>query len=78
MSDPAFGEYGRLIFPVDGGYYSGDTLGELRLTWHNNIDPDKTVEIVNYMKDHAGAGLYCPEQSHVGGSDGRKPYHQAG
>ncbi len=56
LSDPVFGEYGRLIFPVDGGYYSGDTLGEIRLTWYNNIDPDKTVEIVNYMKDHAGVG----------------------
>lgn len=27
ISDPAFGEHGRLIFPVDSGYYSGDTLG---------------------------------------------------
>lgn len=27
ISDPVFGEYGRLIFPVDSGYYSGDTLG---------------------------------------------------
>ena len=56
LSDPVFGEYGRLIFPVDSGYYSGDTLGDLRLTWYNNIDPDKTVEIVNYLKDHAEAG----------------------
>lgn len=56
LSDPVFGEYGRQIFPVDSGYYSGDTLGELRLTWYNNIDPDKTVEIVNYMKGHARAG----------------------
>lgn len=56
VNDPAFGEYGRLIFPVDSGYYSGNTLGDLRLTWYNNIDPDKTVEITNYMKDHAGAG----------------------
>lgn len=56
QSDPVFETYGRLIFPVDEGYYSGDTLGELRLTWYNNIDPDKTVEIVNYMKDRAEAG----------------------
>ena len=54
--DPVFGEYGRLIFPVDTGYYSGDTLGSLRLTWYSNIDPDKTVEITNYMKEHAGQG----------------------
>ena len=56
VSDPAFGAYGRLIFPVDDGYYSGDTLGGLGLVWYNNIDPDKTVEIANYMKDHAAAG----------------------
>lgn len=30
ISDPIFGDYGRLIFPADSGYYSGDTLGELR------------------------------------------------
>jgi len=56
INDPAFGEYGRLIFPVDSGYMSGSTLGDLRLTWYNNIDPDKTVEIANYLKSHAEAG----------------------
>ena len=56
IADPVFGDYGRLIFPVDTGYYSGDTLGSLRLTWYSNIDPDKTVEITNYMKEHAGQG----------------------
>ncbi len=53
---PVFGEYGRLIFPVDEGYYSGNTLGQLRLTWYTEIDPEKTVEIANYMKSHAEAG----------------------
>ena len=57
IADPVFGDYGRLIFPVDTGYYSGDTLGSLRLTWYSNIDPDKTVEITNYMKEHAGLGV---------------------
>lgn len=56
IQDAAFNGYGRLIFPVDDGYYSGATLGDLRLTWYNNIDPNKTVEIANYMKSHAGAG----------------------
>ena len=56
ISDPVFGSYGRLIFPVNTGYYSGDTLGNLRLTWYSNIDPDKTVEIVNDMYLHAKAG----------------------
>ena len=56
VNDPVFGDYGRLIFPVDEGYYSGETLADLRLTWYSHIDPDKTVEIVNYMKSHAKAG----------------------
>lgn len=56
ISNPDFGTYGRLIFPADSGYYSGDTLGNLSLTWYSNMDPDKTVEIVNYMKDQAEAG----------------------
>ena len=56
QSDPAFGDYGRLIFPVDNGYMSGNTLGNLRLIWYSNIDPDKTVEICNYLKSHAEDG----------------------
>lgn len=56
ISDPVFEDYGRLIFPVDSSYYSGDTLSDLRLTWYSGIDPEKTVEIANYMKDHAAAG----------------------
>lgn len=56
ISDPVFDSYGRLIFPVDEGYYSGEMLGDLSLTWYSNISPDKTVEIANYMRDHAAAG----------------------
>lgn len=56
INDPVFGDYGRLIFPVNNSYYSGDTLGELELTWYNNIDPNKTVEIANYMRSHAENG----------------------
>ncbi len=60
MADPAFGDYGRLIFPANTGYWSGNTLGELRLTWYSHIDPDKTVEIANYMKaqDEAGETIF--------------------
>jgi acetyl esterase/lipase len=53
---PAFEEFGRLIFPANTGYYSGNSLGELKLTWYSNIIPDKTVEIVNYMINNAEAG----------------------
>ena len=39
INDPVFGDYGRLIFPVDDGCWSGDTLGDLQLTWYSSIDP---------------------------------------
>ncbi|MGM9526172.1 MAG: alpha/beta hydrolase, partial [Peptococcaceae bacterium] len=54
--DPLFAGYGRLLFPLDNGYYSGDTLGTLQLTWYSNIDPDKTVEIVNTLRGRVAAG----------------------
>ena len=50
MADPAFGDFGRLLFPVNSGYWSGNTLEQLQMTWYSHIDPDKTVEIVNYLK----------------------------
>ena len=56
ISDPAFGDFGRLLFPVNSGYYSGNTLGDLQLTWYSEIRPEKTVEIVNYLKTHAESG----------------------
>lgn len=56
ISDPAFGDYSRLIFPVNSRYYSGSTLGDLSLTWYSHTDPEKTVEITNYMKSHALSG----------------------
>ena len=56
MNDPAFGDYGRLLFPVEDYYYSGDTLGNLHLTWYNYIDADTTVEIVNTLKHRAASG----------------------
>lgn len=56
INNPSFGDYGRLIFPADTGYYSGDTLEKLGLVLYNHISPDKTVEIVNYLKNHADAG----------------------
>lgn len=71
MNDPIFGDYGRLFFPVDSGYYSGDTLGDLSLTWYSHIDADKTVEITNYFKSHAEAGdlifydIYTEEEKAV-------------
>ena len=68
IQNPVFGDYGRLLFPVEDWYYSGNTLGNLSLTWYNNIDPQETVEIVNYLYRHAQAGdtvfydIYTPEE----------------
>lgn len=56
MSDPAFGAYGRLLFPVHTAYWGGKTLGKLHLAFYSHIDPNKTVEIVNTLKERALAG----------------------
>ena len=56
VNDSVFENYGRLMFPVKKHYYSGDTLGNLNIAWYNNIDSDETVEIVNYLKQHASEG----------------------
>lgn len=56
INDSAFGDYGRLLFPINDWYYSRDTLGELQLTWYNNIDPNKTVEIVNHLRQQVTSG----------------------
>ena len=56
INDPAFGNYGRLLFPVDEYYYGGSTLGGLRLTWYNYINADTTVEVVNTLRHRAATG----------------------
>ena len=53
---PGFDNFGRLIFPVNETYYSGNTLNDLNLTWYTEIRPEKTVEICNFFKDHTDAG----------------------
>ena len=39
IDDPLFGDCGRLLFPVDSGYWGGDTLGSLSLAWYSHIRP---------------------------------------
>jgi len=56
ISDPAFGTFGRLLFPSDTGYFTGDTLGRLALTWYGPTSPRTTVAIVNSLKSRALAG----------------------
>lgn len=51
INNPAFGNWGRMIFPLNDYYYSGNTIGDLRLTWYNYINPSRTADVINYMLD---------------------------
>lgn len=58
INDPVFGDYGRLLFPADRTINRDLTLenvGDI-LTWYTHINPDKTVEIVNFLGENAAAG----------------------
>ena len=58
INDEVFDGYGRLIFPVDMQISDNLTLKNINtiLPWYCEINTDKTVEIVNYMKEKAGSG----------------------
>ena len=58
INDEVFDGYGRLIFPIDMQISDNLTLKNVNtiLTWYSEINTDKTVEIVNYMKKKAGSG----------------------
>lgn len=56
INDPVLNPFGRLIFPVNRNYYSGDTLRNLRLTWYNNINVAHTVDICNYLREQTLLG----------------------
>ena len=58
INDPAFEDYGRLIFPVDRSIDDSLELQDVGdiLTWYNNVNPERTVEIVNYLHDQAISG----------------------
>ena len=47
INDPAFGSYGRLIFPVDIQIDISLELEDVEeiLPWYREVNPDKTVEI---------------------------------
>ena len=58
IQDPAFGDYGRLLFPVDLNLDSAlelQNLGDV-LLWYHNVNPERTVAIVNTLKTQAAAG----------------------
>lgn len=56
----AFGDFSRLLFPVDRTVSDDMTLKDVSssstYTWYNYIKPEKTVEIVNYLKNAAESG----------------------
>ncbi len=60
LNDPCFEDFGRLLFPVDRSVPEDMTLEEVSsgsvYVWYNYIDPDKTVEIIQSLHDHAAAG----------------------
>lgn len=57
MHDPAFADWGRMIFPLNRGYMTGKTLGTIGLTWYSNIVPRETVDVVNYFYDQVANGV---------------------
>ncbi|MGN0631914.1 MAG: hypothetical protein ACI4JN_11365 [Ruminococcus sp.] len=60
LANPAFKDFGRLLFPVDRTVTEDMTLSEISssrvYTWYNNIQPDKTVKIINYLIKSAESG----------------------
>jgi len=58
MSNPVFGPYGRLLFPVHRSISDTLTLENVSsiLTWYNYVRPEKTVEIVNTLMERAADG----------------------
>ena len=56
MDNPLFRDYGRLLFPVESGWWSGETLEDLRLTFYSHIDPEATVAVINNLGTRAASG----------------------
>lgn len=64
IHDSAFDGYGRLIFPVDMEIEDNLKLKNISsiLPWYSEVNIDKTVEIVNYLKSQAmnGEQIFYP------------------
>ena len=50
INDPTLREAGRLLFPAEDWYWSGDTLGSLSYTWYMRPDAQTTVDVVNRLR----------------------------
>lgn len=60
ISDPAFGNFGYLLFPIDRYILRSMTLADISSSsvyvWYSHIQPEKTVEIINRLYSDAIAG----------------------
>ena len=60
ISNPAFGDFGYLLFPVDRNVSRSMTLADISSSnvyvWYSHILPEKTVEIINRLYSDAAAG----------------------
>lgn len=60
INDPAFEDFGHLLFPVDRNVPTNMTLAQVSTSnvyvWYSHISVDKTVEILNYLKKEADSG----------------------
>lgn len=58
MNDPTFEGYGRLVFPANMKIDASLTLEDVEeiLPWYSEINPDRTVSIVNEMKSRVQNG----------------------
>lgn len=60
ISDPAFGDFGHLLFPVDRSISRDMTLAQVSspnvYVWYSHISPEKTVEILNFLRNQSLSG----------------------
>ena len=58
INNSSFRDFGKLIFPTNRTIDKNMTLEDAKdlYVWYNYINTDKTVEIVNYMKEQADFG----------------------
>lgn len=61
INDPTLREAGRLLFPAEDWYWSGDTLGSLSYIWYMRPDAQTTVDVVNRLRADAAVGeqVFC-------------------
>jgi acetyl esterase/lipase len=56
ISYPSFAPFGRLIFPVQREYLFGNNLNDMQIHFYNHIDPNDSLDVVNYMKYTVDSG----------------------